>query len=78
MLGIAHNTVRGFYRQRATDWQAIRRIAGRLLTTDGILRLEDQLDASRKTREAIEPTDSHSPDIIQLAHPGTVALRTAG
>lgn len=72
LLGIAHNTVRGFHRQRANDWQANRRIAGRrLLTTDDILRLEERLDADREAREVIELFDRLAPkdrELVELVH----------
>jgi RNA polymerase sigma-70 factor (ECF subfamily) len=72
LLGIAHNTVRGFHRQRATDWQVNGRIAGRrLLTTDDILRLEERLDADRKAREVIELFDQLAPndrELVELVH----------
>jgi RNA polymerase sigma factor (sigma-70 family) len=72
LLGIAHNAVRGFHRQRAADWQANLRIAGRrLLTTDDILRLEEQLDANRKAREVIDLFDRLTPqdrELVELVH----------
>jgi RNA polymerase sigma factor (sigma-70 family) len=53
LLGIGHNTLRRFYRQRLADRQAVARFAGRrLLDADDVALLEDQIDNERRAHSA--------------------------
>lgn len=55
LLGIGHNTLRRFYRQRQADHQAAARFAGRrLLDADDIAMLEEHIDAEQRARRAYE------------------------
>jgi RNA polymerase sigma-70 factor (ECF subfamily) len=51
LLGIGHNTLRRFHRQRAADRQAVARFAGRrLLDAEDISVLEEQIAAEQRVR----------------------------
>jgi RNA polymerase sigma factor (sigma-70 family) len=51
LLGIGHNTLRRFHRQRAADRQAATRFAGRrLLDVEDIAVLEEQIAAEQRAR----------------------------
>lgn len=67
LLGIAHNTLRRFYRQRKTDHQAAARFAGRrLLDAEDIVRIEEQIDAEHRTRQARNVLCALSPSEREL------------
>jgi RNA polymerase sigma-70 factor (ECF subfamily) len=51
LFGVARNVVAGERRRSAREWDASRRIAGRrLLVSDDIVRIEEQLDAAEQAR----------------------------
>ncbi|WP_246561988.1 RNA polymerase sigma factor [Streptomyces roseirectus] len=55
LYGIARNVVSSEYRRVAREAERVRRVSGRrLLDADDIARLEDQLDAERPGRRALE------------------------
>jgi RNA polymerase sigma factor (sigma-70 family) len=55
LLGIGHNTLRRFYRQRQADHRAVARFAGRrLLDADDIAILEEHIDAEQRAHRAYE------------------------
>jgi len=67
VLGIAHNTLRRFYRRRATDRQATARIAGRrLLDADDIQQLEEQIDAQRQAGIALQGLSTTERELVEL------------
>ena len=67
VLGIAHNTLRRFYRWRDTDRQATARIAGRrLLDTDDIQHLEEQIDAQRQACIALRGLSTTERELVEL------------
>jgi len=73
LLGIAHNTLRHWYRSRRADRQAVTRLSGRrLLDSEDILRLEERIDAERQATRArgaydsLAPTDRELLDLVEL------------
>jgi len=74
LLGIAHNTLRRFHRQRRSDRQAAERFAGRrLLDHEDIARLEEQIDAEHRASRArdvlheLSPTDRELIELVDVA-----------
>ncbi|WP_405109103.1 sigma-70 family RNA polymerase sigma factor [Micromonospora sp. NBC_01405] len=74
LLGIAHNTLRRFYRQREADRQVAVRFAGRrLLDADDIVRIEEQIDAEQRARRArgvlreLSTTDRELIELVDIA-----------
>lgn len=70
LLGIGHNTLRRFYRQREADRRAAARFAGRrLLDAEDIAVLEEQIDAERRAPRAFDALSGLSPtdrELVQL------------
>jgi RNA polymerase sigma factor (sigma-70 family) len=74
LLGIAHNTLRRFYRQRTADRQVAVRFAGRrLLDPEDILRIEEQIDAGQRAHRArgvlreLSATDRELVELVDIA-----------
>jgi RNA polymerase sigma factor (sigma-70 family) len=74
LLGIAHNTLRRFYRNRQADRRAAARFAGRrLLDAEDITQLEEQIDAEQQARRAhhlladLSSTDRELLELVDVA-----------
>jgi RNA polymerase sigma factor (sigma-70 family) len=67
LLGIAHNTLRRFYRRRATDQRAAARFAGRrLLDDEDIAHLEERIDAGRQARAGLKCLSFADRELVEL------------
>jgi RNA polymerase sigma factor (sigma-70 family) len=73
LLGIAHNTLRRFHRQRQANHQATARFAGRrLLDAEDISHLEERIDAEHLLRSAyhrlqgLSTTDRELVELVDL------------
>jgi RNA polymerase sigma factor (sigma-70 family) len=74
LLGIAHNTLRRFYRNTQADRQAAARFAGRrLLDTEDIAHLEEQIDAEQQADRVhrllgeLSSTDRELLELVDIA-----------
>ncbi|MGW1060074.1 RNA polymerase sigma factor [Micromonospora rubida] len=74
LLGIAHNTLRRFHRQREADRQVAVRFAGRrLLDAEDIVRIEEQIDAEQRVHQArgvlreLSATDRELIELVDIA-----------
>lgn len=74
LLGIGHNTLRRFYRQRAADHQAMVRFAGRrLLDAEDIAVLVEHIDAERQAHRVysllseLSPTDRELVELVDVS-----------
>jgi RNA polymerase sigma-70 factor (ECF subfamily) len=69
LLGIGHNTLRRFHRQREADRHAVARFAGRrLLDAEDIATLEEHISTERRARLAYQQLDALSPKDRELVH----------
>jgi RNA polymerase sigma-70 factor (ECF subfamily) len=69
LLGIGHNTLRRFHRQREADRHAVARFAGRrLLDAEDIALLEEHIDTEQRARLAYQQLDVLSPKDRELVH----------
>ncbi|MGW0435315.1 RNA polymerase sigma factor [Micromonospora sp. NPDC003197] len=81
LLGIAHNSLRHFYRQREADRKAVGRFAGRrLLDPEDIVRIEEQIDAEQRACQAkglLRELSATDRELVELVDLGGLTPREA-